>query len=79
MPTGNLPAVIESLEGAKYFSILDLARGYFQVPISEGDKKKTDFRTPSGLYEFNRMPFGLKGASATFCRILSLVLGHTVA
>ena len=76
IPTGNLLEVIESLGGAKYFNILDLARGYFQVPILEGDKKKTAFRTPSGLYEFNRMPFGLKKAPANFCRMMSLVLGH---
>ena len=76
IPAGNLQEVIESLSGAKFFSILDLARGYFQEPIVEKDKKKTAFRTPSGLYEFNRMPFGLKGAPATFCRMMSLVLGH---
>ena len=46
------------------------------MPIVEKDKKKTAFRTPSGLYEFNRMPFGLKEAPATFCRMMSLVLGH---
>ena len=68
--------MIESLSGAKFFSILDLARGYFQVPIVEKDKKKTAFRTLSGLYEFNRMPFALKGAPATFCQMMSLVLGH---
>ena len=74
IPTANLQEVIESLSGAKFFSILDLAKGYFQVPIVEKDKKKTAFRTLSGLYEFNRMPFGLKGALATFCRMMSLVL-----
>ena len=45
------------------------------MPIVEKDKEKTTFRTP-GLYEFNRMPFGLKGAPATFCRMMSLVLGR---
>ena len=40
IPTGNLQEVIESLSAAKYFSILDLARGYFQVPIVEKDKKR---------------------------------------
>ena len=76
IPTGNLQEVIESLSGAKFFNILHLARGYFQVPIVEKDKKKRAFRTPSGLYVFNRMPFGLEGAPATFCRMMSLGLGH---
>ncbi len=63
-PTGNLQEVIESLSGAKFFSILDLARGYFQVPTVVKDKKKTAFRTPSGLYEFNRMHLWLEGYSS---------------
>ena len=46
------------------------------MPYVEKDKKKTAFRKPSGLYEFNKMPFGLKGAPTTFCQMMSLVLGH---
>ena len=64
------------MAGAQYFSTIDLAQGYHQVPVAEADREKTAFRTSSGLWEFTRMPFGLKGAPATFCRLMARVLGH---
>ena len=76
IPTGNLIEVVESMAGAQFFSHIDLVHGYYQVPIAENDKEKTAFRAPSALYEFNRMPFGLKGAPATFCRMMASVFGH---
>ena len=75
-PTGNVLDVIDNMAGARYFSTIDLAQGYHQVPVAEADREKTAFRTSSGLWEFTRMPFGLKGAPATFCRLMARVLGH---
>ena len=75
-PTGNILDVIENMAGTRYSSTIDLAQGYHQVPVAETDRKKTAFRTSSGLWEFSRMPFALKGASATFRRLMDRVLGH---
>jgi len=44
----------------KYFSKLDLASGYHQIPMHEEHKKKTIFSLPYGHFEFNRMTFELK-------------------
>ncbi|RWR98528.1 Retrovirus-related Pol polyprotein from transposon-like protein, partial [Dinothrombium tinctorium] len=44
---------LDKLSGAKYFTSIDLASGYFQVEIAEEDKEKTAFVTPDGHYEFN--------------------------
>lgn len=77
--TYPLPCIEESLDalaGAQWFSTLDLASGYNQVPVSERDKAKTAFCTPFGLFEFERMPSGLCNAPGTFQRLVERIFGY---
>lgn len=57
---------MERLDGAKFFTKIDLKSGYHQVRIFEADIPKTAFRTERGYFEFVVIPFGLTGALGTF-------------
>ena len=66
-----LPRIKEMIQrlGQKrcgFFGTLDLTKGYYQAPLSEGSKHLTAFITPGGLYEWNRVAMGLRGAPSYF-------------
>lgn len=73
-PMPRIDDALDTLQGAQYFSSIDLRCGYWQIPMAPDDKAKTAFATPDGLYEFNVMPFGLCNAPATFERMIDSVL-----
>lgn len=73
-PLPRIDDILDKLKDARYFTTLDLASGYHQVLVSPEDRPKTAFSTEFGHFEFKRMPFGLKGAPATFQRLMNQVL-----
>jgi len=73
-PLPNIQDILDKLGRARYFSALDCASGYWQVPLSEEDRVKTAFSTATGHYEY-LMPFGLKSAPSTFQRLLKSIFG----
>lgn len=77
-PLPNITEILDQLGGMKYFSTLDLSSGFHQIEIKEEDKEKTAFSTPQGHFEYERMPFGLKGAPATFQRLMNEVLRELI-
>ena len=75
-PIPDQERIFSKLSKAKYFTKLDMTKGYWQVPIAKSSRKYTAFQAGSGLYEFNTMAFGLKNAPATFNRMMAKLLSH---
>lgn len=76
-PLPRIEDQLDSLGGNGYFTSLDLASGYYQVPMAEESKRLTAFVTPDGLFEYNRMPFGLANAPSVFQRTINTMLRGT--
>lgn len=74
----NLPKLedtFSALNGSKWFSVLDLKSGYYQIEVEEADKPITAFVCPLGFWEFNRMPQGVTNAPSTFQRLMERCMG----
>lgn len=69
-----LPLAFGQIQGARFFTKLDLGSAYHLVRIKEGDEWKTAFNTPLGHYKYLVMPFGLTNYTAVFHCLLNDVL-----
>jgi hypothetical protein len=65
---------VSTLHCSKYFTVIDCYSGFWQIKIAEEDRLKTAFSTPSGHYQFQRLPYGLSNSPARFQRLMDVVL-----
>lgn len=70
-PLPNIEEMKDRLEGAKWFTKVDLRDAFYAVRMAEGEEWKTAFRTRYGLYEFLVMPMGLTNAPATCQQVVN--------
>ncbi|CAE1249039.1 unnamed protein product [Acanthosepion pharaonis] len=73
-PIPHLQDFAITLQGASIFTKLDLRKAFHQIPVAKDDIHKTAVTTPFGLFEFTRMPFGLRNAAQSFQRLIDEVL-----
>lgn len=66
---------IDQVGSATFVSKFDLLKGYWQVPLSKRACEIAAFVTPTGLFSYRVMPFGLRNAPATFQRLMNRVVG----
>jgi hypothetical protein len=74
LPIPLISEVLNSLGNSKYFSTVDCASRFWQIPVRGEDRPKIAFSKNYGNFDYKSMPFGLKGAPATFQRLMSTVL-----
>jgi len=72
-PLPLIDDILASLGKARYFTTLDMISGYWQIPMSKSSKELTAFTCHRGLFQFNRMPFGLVNAPAIFTKLVNSV------
>jgi hypothetical protein len=78
-PLPRINDLLYQLGWSKYFTSIDLAARYWQIPMDPRDAHKTAFQTRRGLFQFNRMPFGLSDAGNTFQRMANSIFAHLIA
>ena len=73
-PMLNIRDLIDDVNGAKYFSCMDMPSAYWHIPMEAESIPKTAFQVPEGKYEMLRMPYGLKNSQATQQRLMDQAL-----
>ena len=80
-PLPKIEELFHALAGGKMFTKLDLSHAYLQLPIAGPSKPLTTINT-KGLFQYNRLPFGIASAPAVFQRTMDTLLKglkHVVA
>ena len=73
-PLPNITYLLGTMNHSKYFSTMDMASGYHQLKLKETDISVTAFCTPTALYEWLVLPFGLAGAPPSFVRAMTATM-----
>ena len=76
-PLPDISSVFQRVGRSCWITTADSKAGYWQLATKEEDKWLTAFVCDSGLFQFNRVPFGLKGSGNSFVRAITKILRPT--
>ena len=74
-PLPRTDDILASLRGKRYFSVMDMCHGFYQIEIEEEDRPRTSFVTRDCQRQYRRLPFGFDSSPAIFQRIVDTILG----
>ena len=77
-PLPHIDDILNTLGGAKFFTTLDLAAGYWQIGLDADSATKSAFATHRGLHKFTKMPFSMCNAPATFQKLMEVDLAGLI-
>ena len=73
-PTPDIQEVLQKVGRSNFISCFDARQGYYQIGLHKDSRWLSAFVCDAGLFEFVRLPFGLKSASNSFIRCMSKIL-----
>jgi len=73
-PMPDLQSIFQSVSKSGFISLCDCRSAYWQLETKESDRWLTPFVCDMGLFEFNRVPYGLKNSGSSFVRAITQVL-----
>ena len=71
-PLPKMEHILQKVSGSSVMSFIDGFSRYNQIAVHPDDKEKTAFTTPWGTFMYEKMPFGLINAGATFQRAMDI-------
>ena len=77
-PLPIMEDIIESMKGKKYFTLLDLKSGYWQIPLEKESRRYFGMKHPGGIFQWNVLPFGPKNGPAHFQRVMNDTLRRVI-
>ena len=74
-PLSRTDDILASFKGKRYFSVVDMCHGFYQIEIAEEDRPKISFVNPDCQRQYRRLPFGFASSPAIFQRMVDMLLG----
>ena len=65
--------LVDQVKDHKWFTVLDFKHAFWHVKLDDKSSQLCSFATPSGIYKFNRLPFGLNVSTEIFQREASKI------
>jgi hypothetical protein len=74
-PLPKISELLQTLQGFRYATALDLSMGYYHIPLDEASQKLCATVFPWGKYKYKRLPMGIKNSPDIFQSVMNRLLG----